>query len=134
MGCRHLGNERCDARMIQGLRGLYDKGIHGRHAAQKTVGPKLWYRVKASAAKYGLPSGDCIGPVVLIWRRDDLALNDFPFGIIFDLVFGDQKDSCSSNNQILGLREHPLIIIAAMPIHGEASTDMIGQYLHAISG
>jgi hypothetical protein len=41
MGRSYLGNERCDVRMIQGLRGLYDKGIRTRHAAQKTVGPKL---------------------------------------------------------------------------------------------
>jgi hypothetical protein len=51
MGRSYLGNERCDVRMIQGLRGLYDKGIHCRHAAQKTVGPKLWSHQDLSEAR-----------------------------------------------------------------------------------
>jgi hypothetical protein len=75
-----------------------------------------------------------VGAVVFGWCSGDTPLSVFPFGIIFDLVFGDQKESCSPHHEILGLGKDPLIIVAAMPIHGEASTDMIGQYLHTISG
>jgi len=73
-----------------------------------------------------------VGAVVFGWCSGDTPLSVFPFGIIFDLVFGDQKESCSPHHEVLGLREHPLIIVAAMSIHGEASLNMIGHVYQSV--
>jgi hypothetical protein len=70
--------------MIQGLRGLYDKGI-------RTVGMPLrrpWARNVGrirTSAKYGLPSGNCIG---FVFGSRDCWRDDPPLRIVRSVRIG----------------------------------------------